>query len=811
MGGRLVGRSMRVTVAAVVVLGAVTGAAWAATHPLLGEANDAILAPNGTPSPALNDRSRAVILRAMREAVTREGLASLAVAYPPNEAVFPPEMAAPTLVWSDPAREADTWLIDAACGDEGEHLRVLTRGATPPPARDSDPQTASEASAAYKPPEPPLVPRRWMPSPQVWEQIKSMAKGRTLTVTIFGLQSTKLIRRQDAGETQGRDGYPNAKDRVWGPDALATVLSRGRVQFSVSSDPVGAPIFYRDVPLPFRHVLKNIDSIRWHLGEVSSYRPPVLLTGMKVCGNCHSFTPDGTTLAMDVDYGSDKGSYVIAPVRPQTILGKDTLISWSDYRREDKELTFGLLSQISPDGRYVISTVKDRSVFAPIDDLFYSQRFFPVAGILVVYDRQTKQFFPLKGADDRRYVQSNPVWSPDGKTVLFVRSESYTLAGLKDPSSAVVERDEVTEFFEGGKQFRYDICRVDFNEGRGGAPVPLAGASGNGMSNYFPRVSPDGKWIVYCQSDSFMLLRPDSTLYILPAAGGTPRKMRCNFPGRMNSWHSWSPNGRWLVFASKANGPFTQLWLTHIDAQGNDSPAVVLEHFTAADRAANIPEFVNLRPEQFQEIRQEFADYYTYYRIGVGYEQRHEYTKAIEEFQRTLAEEPNHPESLYLLASCLARLDRPQEAMPYARKAAVLAPNSPAVHGLLGGLLSSIGRYGEALAHLEAAYRVNPGDVAIVNNLAWLLATSPEAAQRDGPRAVRLAEWACQRTSYKSPPLLDSLAAAYAQIGQFDQAIRTAEQAIEIVRRNPKASTETLESRLKLYRAGLPYREPPPK
>jgi Tol biopolymer transport system component/Flp pilus assembly protein TadD len=775
-----------------IVLGAVTGAAWPATHTLLGEANDAILAPDAVLSPAPGVPR----LRGLEppEGGTPNGLAPLIIDYPLHEAVFPPDMAAPTFIWSDPAQGADTWLIDAACGDGGDHLRVLTRGATPPPARDSDPRTASEAGAAYKPPEPPIAPRRWIPSPQVWEQIKSASKGRTLTVTILGLRSAKPARRQDAGETQGRD-------------ALATTLSRGRVQFSVSSDPVGAPIFYRDVPLPFRHVLKNIDSIRWHLGEVSSYRPPVLLTGMKVCGNCHSFTPDGKTLAMDVDYGSDKGSYVIAETQPQTVLGKDTLISWSDYRREDKELTFGLLSQISPDGRYVISTVKDRSVFAPLDDLFYSQRFFPVAGILVVYDRRTKEFFPLKGADDRRYVQSNPVWSPDGKTILFARSESYSLAGLKDPSSAVVEKDEVTEFFEGGRKFRYDICRVDFNEGRGGEPVPLAGASGNGMSNYFPRFSPDGRWIVFCQSDSFMLLRPDSTLYILPSAGGTPRKMRCNFPGRMNSWHSWSPNGRWLVFASKANGPFTQLWLTHIDAQGNDSPAVVLEHFTAADRAANIPEFVNLRPEQFQQIRQEFADYYTYYRIGVGYEQRHEYTEAIEEFQRALAEEPNHPESLYLLASCFARLDRPQEAMPYARKVAALAPNSPAVHGLLGGLLSSTGRYGEALAHLEAAYRVNPGDVTIINNLAWLLATSPEATQRDGPRAVRLAEWACKTTSYKSPPLLDSLAAAYARIGQFDRAIHTTEQAIEIVRRNPKASTETLESRLKLYRAGLPYHE----
>jgi tetratricopeptide (TPR) repeat protein len=784
---------MRRTFITVITLGVMASSAQPAPHALLGQANEAAFAPSDPSSSGIDQNLRDVFLQAMKGASTSDALIPLTIGYPLDESVFPPDMAAPTFVWTDPgglgdttagpAPKADTWLIDVACGQERGRLCVLTQGTTPPPARDSDPRTVSEAVAAYKPPEPSVPPRRWMPSPQVWEQIKSLPKGRTVTVTIAGFHSA-------------RPGEP---------------LSRGRVKFSISPDPVSAPIFYRDVPLPFRHVLKNIDSIRWHLGDVSSDRPPVLLTGMKVCGNCHSFTPDGKTLGMDVDYGSDKGSYVITEVHPQTVMGKDNIISWSDYRREDNDPTFGLLSQISPDGRYVVSTVKDRSVFAVVDELYYSQRFFPVAGILIVYDRQTKQFFPLQGADDRRYVQSNPVWSPDGKTILFARSEAYTLAGLKDPSSAVVEKDEVAEFFEGDRKFRYDIFRIDFNDGRGGTPTPLRGASGNGMSNYFPRFSPDGKWIVFCQSDSFMLLRPDSTLHILPSAGGMPRKMRCNFSGRMNSWHSWSPNARWLVFASKANGPFTQLWLTHLDAQGNDSPPVLLEHFTAADRAANIPEFVNVRPEQFREIRQEFADYYTYYRIGVGYEQRHEYAKAVEEFQRVLNEEPNHVESLYLLASCLARLDRPQEAMSYIRKAAALAPNSPAVHGLLGGLLSSTGRYREALPHLEAAYAASPRDVTIVNNLAWLLATSPEATLRDGRRAVPLAEWACQSTSYKSPPLLDSLAVAYAETGQFDLAIRTTLQAIELVRGNPKAATNTLESRLKLYRAGQPYHESSPK
>jgi len=766
---------MRSAVVFVLMVGVLGGVAWPAAHALLGEANAVVYSPGRT-DPGNLDK---VVGRAIAAASAGGELLSLAVDYPPDEAVFPPDMAAPTFVWSDPAPKADTWLIDVARRGAEQHLYVLTQGATPARAKDDDPRTASKAAVEYNPPTPAVPLRRWMPDDETWEHIKRLAGGSGAAVTVMGLSS----------------------------DEPARILSRGRVGVSISDDPVGAPIFYRDVPLPFRHVLSNVESIRWRLGEVSSHKPPTLLTGMKVCGNCHSFTADGRTLAMDVDYGSDKGSYVIADVKPQTVLRKDDVISWSDYRREDKEQTFGLLAQISPDGRHVVSTVKDRSVFAAVDELDYSQRFFPVAGILAVYDRRTRQFFPLKGADDKRYVQSNPVWSPDGKTILFARGESYTLKGLKDPSSAVVEKDEVAEFFEGGKKFRYDICRVDFNDGRGGEPTPLPGASGNGVSNYFPRYSPDGKWIVFCQSDTFMLLRPDSTLHIMSSAGGTPRRMRCNFQGKMNSWHSWSPNGRWLVFSSKAAGPFTQLWLTHIDAEGNDSPPVLLERFTAADRAANIPEFVNVRPEQFARIRQEFADYYTHYRIAVGHEQRHEYEKAIEEFRIALAEEPNHVESLYLLASCLARLDREQEAIVYARKVAELAPNGPLVHGLLGSLLCANGQYGEALVHLEAALAMNAGDVTIANNLAWLLATCPEAAYRDGPRALRLAQWACKATSHKSPPLLDSLAAAYAEVGQFDEAVKVARQAIETVRTNPKASTETLESRLALYLAGKPCRE----
>ncbi len=57
----------------------------------------------------------------------------------------------------------------------------------------------------------------------------------------------------------------------------------------------------------------------------------------------------------------------------------------------------------------------------------------------------------------------------------------------------------------------------------------------------------------------------------------------------MNSWHSFSPNGRWLVFSSKSRSPYTQMFLTHLDKDGRDSPPILIENATRANRAVNIP------------------------------------------------------------------------------------------------------------------------------------------------------------------------------------------------------------------------------
>ena len=93
------------------------------------------------------------------------------------------------------------------------------------------------------------------------------------------------------------------------------------------------------------------------------------------------------------------------------------------------------------------------------------------------------------------FLQANAVWSPDEKYLVF----EHAIA--KDPYPADGKMAAFANDPEEVK-IQYDLYRIDFNGGKGGTPVPIEGASNNGMSNSFPKVSPDGKWIVYVQAQN---------------------------------------------------------------------------------------------------------------------------------------------------------------------------------------------------------------------------------------------------------------------------------------------------------------------
>jgi Flp pilus assembly protein TadD len=139
-----------------------------------------------------------------------------------------------------------------------------------------------------------------------------------------------------------------------------------------------------------------------------------------------------------------------------------------------------------------------------------------------------------------------------------------------------------------------------------------------------------------------------------------------------------------------------------------------------------------------------------------------------------------------------------------------LKPNTE-TRSQLATLLFETGQYRDAVAEYRQVLAAKPDQLEALNNLAWLLAASPDGALRDGATAVRLAEQGCRLTDYKQAQMLGTLAAAYAEAGRFPEAVTTAQKAIELARAGGESQFAAVnEQMLMLYRAGKAYHAPPP-
>ncbi|MFZ5570272.1 MAG: TolB family protein [Thermodesulfobacteriota bacterium] len=469
----------------------------------------------------------------------------LRITAPCDGAVFPPEIAAPVIAWNDPNPEARFWLVAVETGG-----RPLVTDVT----RET----------------------HWSPARKMWETIK-----------------------QESVETPARIAITGFTD-LHSPQPV----SDGAVRIRTSTDPVDALILYRQVPLPFQVGEEHFRRIKWRLGDIAAYgEPSVVMEDIPVCASCHQVTADGNRISMEMNYRNDAGAQLIADIRKDIVLSGSDFMTWNDFPKpEILPATRGLFARLSPSGKYLVGTVNEISYMALTNDPAYCQLFFPTYGILAVYAIEKREFRSLKGADDPASIQTDPAFSPDERQIAFARAE--TRNAYHDDIADVKTHVENCGIEELNRRFpiQFDIWTLPFNGGKGGAPRPLSGASANGMSNYFPRFSPDGRWIVYTRSRSGIMLQPDSELFLIPSTGGEARKMSCNRE-EFNSWHSWSPNGRWLLFSSKANSIYTEIYITHIDENGSDSPPVRLARFSDGDMAANVPEFVHRRAGRLETIR----------------------------------------------------------------------------------------------------------------------------------------------------------------------------------------------------------------
>ena len=692
---------------------------------------------------------------------------SLKIDYPLPGSIFPPDFAAPTFLWRDTNPLASAWNVDISFSNGAPGLHLQAHGERMK-LGEIDRRTISPNNQLPQLTQQQAASRTWRPDDETWSVIKERSQNGAATVTITGHA---------------------------GPASKA-VLSRGEVAIRTAAEPVGAPIFYRDVPLmpseTEQGVIKPLASnaiplITWRLRDVSQPKSRVVMEGIYSCANCHSASADGKVLGMDLDGPqNDKGLYALLPIRPQASIHQENVIAWSNFQSKlGGKVRVGFMSQVSPDGRRVVTTVagpaEEQSDYqrrrqpkdlvqnyyvANFKDYRFLQVFFPTRGILAWYDRESGVLEPLPGADDPRYVHTNAVWSPDGRSLVFAR------AAAKDPYAPGVKTAEFAND-PNEIQIQYDLYRIPFQDGKGGRPEPIEGASQNGMSNSFPKVSPDGKWIVWVQARNGQLMRPDSQLYIVPAAGGKARRMQCNTP-LMNSWHSFSPNGRWLVFSSKSRSPYTQMFLTHIDEDGNDSPAILIEDSTAANRAVNIPEFLNIAAGGLEKIDAPVTDYYRIFDRATALAGKGEFPAAIAEWRKALELEPAETAAHFNLANALSKAGGKAEAIAEYEKALAASPDHAEAHNNLGYLLASEQRMAEAVVHFEKAIAANPANANAQKNLGMALAQSGRTAE-----AVGHFEAAIEQKPEDAEAHTD-LALALALTGRAGEAARHLEKALAI-------------------------------
>ena len=143
--------------------------------------------------------------------------------------------------------------------------------------------------------------------------------------------------------------------------------------------------------------------------------------------------------------------------------------------------------------------------------------------------------------------------------------------------------------------------------------------------------------------------------------------MKSNTP-LMNSWHSFSPNGRWLVFSSKSRSPYTQMFLTHLDEAGNDTPAILIENSTAANRAVNIPEFVNISAGGMLKIDAPATDFYRQFDVAADLAKKGKFVEALPEWRKALELSPDDPRAHNNFGISLDGAGRPEEAIAQYRQ-----------------------------------------------------------------------------------------------------------------------------------------------
>ncbi len=227
------------------------------------------------------------------------------------------------------------------------------------------------------------------------------------------------------------------------------------------------------------------------------------------------------------------------------------------------------------------------------------------ASDIIAYDVENDNVTNIENSDTEFEVF--PAWSPDGKMLY------YCSAHFERQDTTRTRSQEVQNRY---RELKYSIYRKTFNpDTREFGPRELVfDAAAIDSSATFPRISPDGRYLLFTMGHYgyFHIWHHEADLWIMDLASGTARPFtEVNSPDT-ESYHSWSSNGKWIIFSSRRNdGVFTRPYMAHVDNNGHASkpfelPSEDPDYHRQFMRCYNIPEFmkgpVTITPQEFADI-----------------------------------------------------------------------------------------------------------------------------------------------------------------------------------------------------------------
>jgi tetratricopeptide (TPR) repeat protein len=225
----------------------------------------------------------------------------------------------------------------------------------------------------------------------------------------------------------------------------------------------------------------------------------------------------------------------------------------------------------------------------------------------------------------------------------------------------------------------------------------------------------------------------------------------------------------------------------------------------ALDRQGKLDEAI-AEYRRAAEIKPDYGQ--AYYNLGFVLFQQHHVAEAIAQYQKALQLEFDEVPARVQLGIALSAQGRVDDAISQFQQALKIQPDDVDARRSLAVALYKSGKPAEAITQWNEILRLQPDNAFVLAQLAHALATSPEASVRDGAKAVELARRAEKLTDGRQPLVLDALAAAQAESGQFAEAVDTAQQALALASsQNNAALAEELRARIKLYQNRSPYHD----